>query len=59
MLAENPARITDVEENWNTALLLAAGHGQLVTVVWLLRDGGANVGERNHDASSALLLSPC
>jgi ankyrin repeat protein len=57
MLAENPARITEVEEGGNTALHLAAAFGQLVTVIWLLQKGGARVGERNLRQSSALLCA--
>jgi ankyrin repeat protein len=40
MLAENPAGITEVDEDGGTALLLASAFGQLETVMWSLSEGG-------------------
>jgi hypothetical protein len=40
-----------------SALLLAACHGKLEAVQWLLKEGGASIGETNHEGMTALLLS--
>jgi hypothetical protein len=45
MLAENPARITEVDRQGNISLLLAAQFGELTTTQYLLEHGGADIGD--------------
>jgi ankyrin repeat protein len=56
MLAENTARITEVDVQGKPALLHAAKNGQLETVMWSLREGGADIGVRDNYAGNSTLL---
>jgi hypothetical protein len=55
MLADGDALITDADEYGQTALLCAAGFSDaLLTMKWLLEEGGARITERNHRGYTAL-----
>jgi ankyrin repeat protein len=56
-LAENPERITEMDEYGSTVLLLAAYSGNVETVMWLLREGDADIGDVDVYGHSALILS--
>jgi hypothetical protein len=53
MLAENP----EMKKHVNTILLEASGVGELETVKWLLREGGASIGYTDNDGDTALICA--
>jgi ankyrin repeat protein len=62
MLADGYARITDADEDGETALLVAAmksdaGSLSLTTLKGLLEEGGARITERNRYGNTALLMT--
>jgi hypothetical protein len=58
LLREGKASITAVDRTGKSALLIAAMHGRLAIMQWLLTDGGAKLSERTSTqrGNSALLL---
>jgi ankyrin repeat protein len=57
MLAEDPERITEVDERGSNALLLSAEHGRLETVRWCLDEGVASIGDVDNHGSTALICA--
>ena len=58
LLDKDSARyITKRDPRGNTALLLAAKHGHLQTVRWLLRQEGVHIEEENYRGETALILA--
>jgi hypothetical protein len=57
LLKVGGANIAEVDNNGDSALILAASTGELKTVRGLVQEGGASIGEANNDGHSALTLA--
>lgn len=57
LLHSGQAKITEQDQNGNTALLWAAYDGHLHIAQWLLREGGAKITEREPGGYTALLYA--